>query len=177
MKCPQLPTIQFGAYNPENCGTDKSVYGANCSITCNPGFKLSGPSYKTCSGKFGHWSDKNQSICEDVAAPVITCPGNITAEALPGKNYAFVSWAVPNVTDNSDFNITVWTKPAISDNSNFKFKIGKTVVTYIAIDAYKNKAKCNFSVEVLGKYSGAQFIVLDIICSSSRHAIVSSTRY
>lgn len=39
----------------------------------------------------------------------------------------------------------------INDIKTFKFKIGKTVITYLAMDAFKNKATCNFTVEIKGK--------------------------
>lgn len=51
-------------------------------------------------------------------------------------------------TDNSDDNITYWLKPSVKEDG-VKLTSGSHIFTYIAVDAFRNKAKCNFSVIVL----------------------------
>lgn len=53
-------------------------------------------------------------------------------------------------TDNSDGNITYWIKPSVQDDG-VKLTMGHHTFTYIAVDSFRNKAKCNFSVLVLDK--------------------------
>lgn len=50
--------------------------------------------------------------------------------------------------DNSDLNITYWLKPSVKQDG-VKLTLGNTTFTYVAVDAFKNKAKCNFTVTVL----------------------------
>lgn len=85
----------------------------------------------------------------DKMRPVITCPENITVTALPGKNYAYVNWSLPNVTDNSGVECNVWSKPLVT--FPWRVRIGKHTVRYIAQDLSGNKARCSFHVFVIGK--------------------------
>lgn len=50
--------------------------------------------------------------------------------------------------DNSDANVTYWIKPAVKSDG-VKLTLGNHTFTYTAVDAFKNKAKCNFTVSVL----------------------------
>lgn len=50
--------------------------------------------------------------------------------------------------DNSDLNVTYWIKPAIKPEG-VKLTLGNHIFSYIAIDSFKNKAKCNFTVKVI----------------------------
>lgn len=64
-------------------------------------------------------------------------------------NFAIVkSFPQPNVTDNSNGSITHWLKPAVKDEG-VKLTLGDHTFTYVAVDAFKNKAKCNFTVTVV----------------------------
>lgn len=85
----------------------------------------------------------------DKMPPLIKCPSDIVAETVKGRNYAYVNWTIPKVTDNADASPILWTKPYIV--LPWKVKIGTRIVMYIAQDANGNKARCKFKVKVLGK--------------------------
>lgn len=51
-------------------------------------------------------------------------------------------------SDNSDQNITFWLKPSVKDDG-VKLTLGNHTFTYVAVDSFKNKAKCNFTVTVM----------------------------
>lgn len=52
------------------------------------------------------------------------------------------------ITDNSDDNITYWLKPSVKEDG-VKLTLGTHTFSYIAVDAFRNKAKCNFNITVL----------------------------
>jgi hypothetical protein len=57
------------------------------------------------------------------------------------KNIYFVS-------DNSD-NFTFWTTPAVKEKTGAKLFAGNHTFTYVAVDAFKNKAKCNVTISII----------------------------
>jgi hypothetical protein len=52
-------------------------------------------------------------------------------------------------TDNDGLPPTVWTRPVTQQP--MKVKIGTITVTYVATDASRRKAKCNFTINIEGK--------------------------
>lgn len=82
--------------------------------------------------------------------PSITCPSDIITKSLPGKNYAYINWTVPEATDNADEFPSVWSKPYII--FPWKVKIGTRTVIYTAQDLTGNKGRCKFKVKVVGKF-------------------------
>lgn len=59
--CPVLPEVKFGSFDPADCISQKVTHGTNCTLTCDDGFELKGPSVKTCGGKrTGVWSNRNK---------------------------------------------------------------------------------------------------------------------
>lgn len=99
----------------------------------------------------------------------MSCPDGFSVPMLDDENYAIVKiFPAPNVTgmiwsaflhknsfysltnflDNSDDNITYWLKPSVKDDG-VKLTLGSHEFTYIAVDAFRNKAKCSFNVTVL----------------------------
>uniref|UniRef100_A0A1B0CMR2 Sushi, von Willebrand factor type A, EGF and pentraxin domain-containing protein 1 n=2 Tax=Lutzomyia longipalpis TaxID=7200 RepID=A0A1B0CMR2_LUTLO len=151
--CSKLPKITFGSYDPTDCDENKSTHGTNCTITCNEGFELKGPAQKTCTGKRnGFWTHKNKHPkCVDITAPEIKCPNNFTLIMEKTENYAVVPQIPePIVSDNSGLNITYWTKPVLEANTT-KLTAGSHIFTYIASDAFRNKAMCNFTITVEDK--------------------------
>ncbi|XP_044727906.1 sushi, von Willebrand factor type A, EGF and pentraxin domain-containing protein 1-like [Chrysoperla carnea] len=118
-----------------------------CRIQCDEGFFPVGPKVRNCLPNL-KWSGSD-TYCKHITPPNIKCPKDVNGVTLPGKKYGFVHWNTEtDITDNSNLNIIFWTKPVINDIETFKFKIGKTVITYLAMDAFKNKATCNFTVEI-----------------------------
>lgn len=59
--CTGLPAVKFGLYDPSDCTDPKVVHGTNCTLTCDPGFDVKGPSVKSCGGKkSGIWSSRSK---------------------------------------------------------------------------------------------------------------------
>ncbi|KAM0734376.1 Sushi, von Willebrand factor type A, EGF and pentraxin domain-containing protein 1 [Formica fusca] len=151
VKCEPLPRIANGNIIPEICTSPAKVsFATNCTIICDKGFVLEGPSSRSCSGRTGIWSQRhNVNQCVDKMPPLIKCPSDIVAETVKGRNYAYVNWTIPKVTDNADASPILWTKPYIV--LPWKVKIGTRIVMYIAQDANGNKARCKFKVKVLDR--------------------------
>ncbi|KXJ84393.1 hypothetical protein RP20_CCG009862 [Aedes albopictus] len=152
--CSPLPKIPFGEYDPTDCAEQKSAHGSNCTLICNFGFELKGgPSTKSCGGKRnGVWTQKTKTPrCVDITPPHLMCPNNYTLPMHDDFSYALVKRLNrPYVFDNGGDNFTFWTKPAIKD-SGTKLYNGTHLFTYVAVDSFKNKAKCNFTVTVIDK--------------------------
>lgn len=59
--CSGLPEVTFGHYDPTDCTNSKVVHGSNCSLICDSGFEVKGPTIKTCGGKkSGIWSNRSK---------------------------------------------------------------------------------------------------------------------
>src|SRR5206468_5372629 len=84
----------------------------------------------------------------DSEAPLVNgCPGNIEVDAALGAASAVVSWTEPAATDNCPgIALMRVTGPA----PGAEFPIGKTVVTYVAVDTSGNTSVCSFDVQVSG---------------------------
>lgn len=53
--------MNFGYYDPTDCTNQKVVHGSNCTLICEEGFEVKGPTVKTCTGKrSGVWSNRNK---------------------------------------------------------------------------------------------------------------------
>ncbi|XP_053687129.1 sushi, von Willebrand factor type A, EGF and pentraxin domain-containing protein 1-like [Sabethes cyaneus] len=152
--CPPLPKIPFGEYDPTDCAEQKSAHGSNCTLICNFGFELKGgPSTKSCGGKRnGVWTHKIKTPrCVDVTPPHLMCPNNYTLLMHDDFNYAIVKRLNrPYVFDNGGDNFTFWSKPAIKEQGT-KLYNGTHLFTYVAVDSFKNKAKCNFTVTIIDR--------------------------
>lgn len=85
----------------------------------------------------------------DKTRPVLICPTDITETTLPGKNYTYVYWSLPNAIDNSGLDCNVWSKPHVT--FPWKVQIGKHTIKYIAQDISGNRARCTFFVNVIGE--------------------------
>lgn len=60
VKCEPLPRIANGNTIPEICiGPAKVPFATNCTIICDKGFVLEGPSSRSCSGRTGIWSQRH----------------------------------------------------------------------------------------------------------------------
>jgi HYR domain/Secretion system C-terminal sorting domain len=114
-------------------------------------------SNQTCANRFtvtrtyratdvcGNFSQCTQIITvNDVTAPVITCPANITVTTPIGSCVAIVNFT-PTATDNCGAGVTIVSVPA----SGTAFPIGTTTVTSTATDACGNSSSCTFTVTVL----------------------------
>jgi hypothetical protein len=80
-------------------------------------------------------------IVRDMAAPALTCPANVIAEATePGG--AWVTYPQPTASDLTP--VTVSASPA----SGTRFPVGVTAVTVVAADGGGNTSLCTFTVQV-----------------------------
>ncbi|XP_035901734.1 sushi, von Willebrand factor type A, EGF and pentraxin domain-containing protein 1-like [Anopheles stephensi] len=151
--CPALPKVAFATYDPTDCADTKSAFGTNCTLICDFGFEMKGgPSTKQCAGKrTGTWSKLKTPRCIDIAPPYIECPGNYTVLMDDDYPYAIVRrLQQPYVFDNSGDNYTYWSKPGIKEEGT-RLGLGDHEFSYIAMDAFKNKARCSFTVTVIDK--------------------------
>lgn len=114
-------------------------------------------SNQTCANKFtitrtyratdvcGNFAECTQIITvNDVTAPVITCPANITVSTPIGSCTAVVNFT-PTATDNCAGAITIVSVPA----SGSVFPLGTTTVTSTATDVCGNSSSCTFTITVL----------------------------
>jgi hypothetical protein len=94
-------------------------------------------------------SSGNSSQCTftvtvvDNQPPVLTCPANITANAVPGTCGSNVTFSV-TATDNCGVTNVVSMPP-----SGFAFQVGTTTVTSTARDSSGNSSQCTFNVTVV----------------------------
>jgi subtilisin-like proprotein convertase family protein len=92
----------------------------------------------------GNFTNCTQIITvNDITAPVLTCPANITVNAAAVSCNAVVNFS-PTATDNCGGTITIASVPA----SGSTFAVGTTTVTTTATDACGNISTCTFTVTV-----------------------------
>ena len=77
----------------------------------------------------------------------LTCPENITVNALPGAGSASVSWAEPTANTTCGAGNATLTQTAGSSNGS-SFPIGQTTVSFQAIDPCGHAEICSFVVTV-----------------------------
>jgi gliding motility-associated-like protein len=83
-------------------------------------------------------------IVEDKIKPVfVTCPADTSITATNSCT-AKLKWPIPKATDNC----SGLPPPTSSHDPDYAFPFGQTTVTYEAIDASGNSAKCSFVVTV-----------------------------
>ena len=82
-------------------------------------------------------------LVTDLTAPVMTCPADITAEAMAYTRAAMVSFHT-TATDSVDGVVAATPDRA----SGTAFEVGSTNVTFTAVDSSWNYAYCTFTVTV-----------------------------
>ncbi|ESO11988.1 hypothetical protein HELRODRAFT_158373 [Helobdella robusta] len=147
IQCHALPELKNGLTHPKRCTTSESTSGSICYFSCFSGFKLLGPSNKTCLSN-GKWSIADyHSYCKDITPPEMTCPSDQTVRTVLNENVALVSWNHPKPTDNSNISPYLYIIPSV--HSPTYLPIGKHTIQYVAEDMGKNKAQCLFDVTVV----------------------------
>lgn len=81
----------------------------------------------------------------DVDAPVIHCPNNITLALPPAQTTAVVNYPLPAIEDNLP-GVTVSCVPP----SGSTFPLGVTAIVCVAVDATNNRSTCGFSISLTG---------------------------
>ncbi|MDX1953414.1 MAG: HYR domain-containing protein [Verrucomicrobiota bacterium] len=89
----------------------------------------------------------------DSTAPTITCPPNLVVEthtSVNGVAGAYVTYATPSVTDDTDLNPTIVCTPPPGSFFPLEAGLGSTnhTVTCVATDAAGNSATCTFIITV-----------------------------
>ncbi len=82
----------------------------------------------------------------DGSPPVITCPADITVNAVPGNCSELVSYGIPTVSDNCPSVSLIRTAGPASGSL---FPAGTTTVEYTATDISGNQSSCSFDVTVI----------------------------
>jgi hypothetical protein len=94
------------------------------------------------SGNSG--SGSGSVTVNDVQAPVLTCPANVSVTVPPGSFSTNVTFPPPGVSDNCPG----VGSPSCVPPSGSAFPVGTTVVTCSASDAASNPGSCSFQVGV-----------------------------
>lgn len=157
LTCPAAITVSCASAVPapntalvtgvsDNCGGAVTVIHVSDVIsnqTCTNKYTIT-RTYKA-TDVCGNSAQCTQIITvNDVTAPVITCPSNITVTSPIGSCSAVVNFT-PTATDNCSGAVTIVSVPA----SGSTFPLGTTTVTSTATDACGNTASCTFTVTVL----------------------------
>ncbi|XP_022091513.1 sushi, von Willebrand factor type A, EGF and pentraxin domain-containing protein 1-like [Acanthaster planci] len=147
--CPALPPLRHGSIHPTTCSTRRPL-NFICMFKCKDGFKLRGPSFKTCEAG-GSWSRAGEEVaCVDDTPPeIITCPRSVVKDADPGLSSAEASWDMPTFQDNLDRTdaLTVTVTPD-GLNSPHRFEIGSVVITYNVTDRAGLSSLCVLKVVI-----------------------------
>ncbi len=168
--CNKVITSDLTAVATDNCGGSVSLVwattgatnstGTNSMIgkTINVGRSIVTYSATDASGNIGTCSF-TIDMSEIVAPTVVSCPSDMTLDAVANACQRIVVVGVtPSYSDNctSVNNITLayefsgaTEKTATGSAANSIFKVGKTLVTYTASDAFANTNKsCSFNVAI-----------------------------
>src|SRR6185436_15828192 len=123
----------------------------NCAVTSLVSVPSSGfafPIGTTTVTNTARDSSGNSNRCTftvtvlDTQPPLITCPANITVNAMPGECSSNVTFNV-TATDNCAVTSLLSVPP-----SGFAFPVGITTVTNTAHDSNGNSNRCTFTVTV-----------------------------
>ncbi|MEZ4756759.1 MAG: HYR domain-containing protein [Flavobacteriales bacterium] len=99
----------------------------------------------------------------DNIAPQISCPDNISVNAIPGSCGAVVSYVTPFGTDNCGGATTTRIDGLASGST---FPVGTTTVTHQVTDAAGLTASCSFTVTVVGAVVDIEYPV-STICQNA----------
>lgn len=86
------------------------------------------------------------SPLSDLEVPTVLCPSDVMQSTDLNLMTTNVTWSPPSAVDNSGQIASL-----VSDVQPGLFRIGVTVVTYVATDPSENEGNCSFTVTVYGK--------------------------
>jgi len=109
--------------------------------------------------QLGNWDECSANVTiEDVTAPSITCPSNVSVNNDAGLCTAVVNGLAATTNDNCGVTLVTWSMTGatvgnspgagINDISGTTFNSGVTTITYHAEDASGNFSECTFTVTV-----------------------------
>jgi len=114
----------------------------------------------------GYGNKGKQSIVikvVDTTAPVVTCPANITVEAIGPDGVPVGNTAIQAFLNGAKVKDSVDIAPVITNDAPATFSIGTTEVTFTAIDKTDNAAICKATVTVVDTTAPAVTCPADII--------------
>jgi hypothetical protein len=82
---------------------------------------------------------------QDLEAPVLLCPANVSLANDPGVCGAVLAYPTPVGTDNC---LGVTTQQTLGLPSGALFPVGMTMNTFVATDAFGNSTSCSFTIMV-----------------------------
>ncbi|XP_022108062.1 sushi, von Willebrand factor type A, EGF and pentraxin domain-containing protein 1-like [Acanthaster planci] len=139
IQCPTLPGT--------SC-TDSNYYRSVCTHSCSRAGYGPAPgqsAIRVCRAD-GTWTGITAD-CVDVQDPTLNCSETIREFADASQTYKNVTWDLPQVRDNSKFDIN----PELAHGSlppGSMFSRGSHAITYRATDEAGNTATCSFTVIV-----------------------------
>jgi hypothetical protein len=169
--CPANITV---SNDPNQCGAvvnypAPTAVGAAGAITCVPPSGSTFPLGTTtvhCTSASGATCSFTVTV-NDTQPPTITCPANLTVNAVPGQCTAAVTLPRPTPTDNCggggtqtfqfstplSRNVTIrlpydFSSGSSNDTVIVSFPKGVTPITYTATDAAGNQSHCSFTITV-----------------------------
>ncbi|MCF8464392.1 MAG: HYR domain-containing protein [Flavobacteriales bacterium] len=163
----EIPTIVCPSnisanVNPNTCGAVVTyalpTTSDNCSIGIMPSLQVglaSGATFPRGTTVVTYQATDvagNSASCSfnvtvvDNQAPVITCPANITTNVSSNSCQAFVSYALPTISDNCATGLSPVLASGIASGASFP--LGTTNLVYQANDGFGNSSSCSFTVTV-----------------------------
>ncbi|PIK52467.1 putative sushi, von Willebrand factor type A [Apostichopus japonicus] len=138
--CPALQPLTNGAYHLPTCTSAGNVYGTVCTVNCDGGYELSGPSPVQCLDS-GLWSDSRSASCTDVTDPVFlgSCPSLVVEIADRGRSHGpAVLWCefCGRRVDGGDI------------SASATYPEGLTSIGFQATDSSGNRAYCTANLNV-----------------------------
>ncbi|XP_071489593.1 uncharacterized protein [Diadema antillarum] len=122
--------------HPDPCASNPCQNAGNC---------LAFNTYFVCSCVNGFTGITCEIAPDDITAPVLLCPSDISVSATTTSGGTEVNWNVPTVTDNSGS----WGFISVNSEPGVFYPIGTSLpVTYTYADADGNIATCTFVVTV-----------------------------
>ncbi|XP_071829906.1 uncharacterized protein [Apostichopus japonicus] len=146
--CPALQPLTNGAYHLPTCTSAGNVYGTVCTVNCDGGYELSGPSPVQCLDS-GLWSDSRSASCTDVTDPVFlgSCPSLVVEIADRGA----VTWTgrlVPPQASDTSGHVTVERVDGGDISASATYPEGLTSIGFQATDSSGNRAYCTANLNV-----------------------------
>lgn len=172
----EIPTIVCPAnvsvnVDPNTCGAAVTyalpVTSDNCTVGIVPSLQAgltSGATFPRgttvvtyrATDVAGNFSSCSFSVTVvDNQPPVITCPSSVNANVAPNSCQAFVSYALPTISDNCATGLTPVLVSGMASGSSFP--LGTTNLVYQANDGFGNSSSCTFTVTVNDNISPIMF--------------------